>query len=174
VDDERLRVCLEREIELGAVRLHVRDWPGFDGPIVHVPDPLASWPFEVAEAVARALAPRYRVLGLRPRGDQSYQADAADLLGVLEQFGFAAPVLLGERLGCLTALLVAAWHPARVARLVLLDATVESPSGDSLAARALRDCPPDWRSLRASVRCPVLELAWDEDTIARLEGFLRA
>jgi pimeloyl-ACP methyl ester carboxylesterase len=173
VEDERLRVCLHRTVELESVRLQLRDWPGLDGPLVHVPDPVST-DERVFEALAESLAPKYRVLSLQPRGDHGYQVDAADLLGTLDQFGFADPVLVGERLGCVTALLVAAWHPGRVGRLVLVDSTCDPPETDGLVARALRDCPPDWPSLRKAVRCRVLTVGWDSDAVARIEHFLQS
>jgi pimeloyl-ACP methyl ester carboxylesterase len=182
VDDQRLRISLERTIELAEVRLRLRDWPGFAGPLVHVPDPLAA-SSALVNALAATLAPRYRVLSLSPRGASPYQVDALDLLATLDQFGFERPVLVAEQLGCLTALLVTAWYPQRVAGLVLVDAaalepqplhsTETPPSADELLrARALKDCPPDWASLLAAVECPVLELSPHATVVAAVEAFL--
>jgi pimeloyl-ACP methyl ester carboxylesterase len=149
--------------------LHVRDWPGRAGPLVHVPDPLS--PFDsTIEGLAGALAPRYRVLSVFSRGDAPYQVDVVELLGVLSQFGFSAAVLMGERLGCVTALVAAAWYPNRFAGLILVDPVYEPPPAKAVAARAVRDCPPDWSRLRAALRCPVLERVAPED----VEAFLRA
>jgi pimeloyl-ACP methyl ester carboxylesterase len=142
---------------VGGVRLRLRDWPGMDGPLVHVPDPLTPAD-DALEALARAYSPAYRVLSLTPRTASTYQVDAADLLATLDQFGFAQPIVVGERLGCAAALLVAAWHAGRVARLVLIDPTFDAPASDSIAARALRDCPPDLAALRRAILCPVLEV----------------
>jgi pimeloyl-ACP methyl ester carboxylesterase len=69
-------------------------------------------------------------------------------------------------------LLVAAWHPSRVAGLVLVGAAYDSPPSDSLLARALKDCPPDWAALRGAVECPVLVLPRVADVVGRLESFL--
>ncbi len=159
--------------------MRVRDWPGLAGPLVHVPEPLSSAssassvdsvldglahvpdPLSVAHSVidglADALAPRYRVLSVSSRGDAPYQVDAGDLIGVLSQFGFRTPVLVGERLGCVTALVAAAWYPDRVAGLILANPVYDPPRSETVAARALRDCPPDWSRLRAALRCRVLE-----------------
>jgi pimeloyl-ACP methyl ester carboxylesterase len=172
VDDDRLRVCLERTVELWPVQLRLRDWPGFGGaPVVHAPDPLLASD-EVIQALAGRLAPRCRVLSLEPRQGQPYQVAAADLLGVLDQFGFSEPVLVGEGLGCLSALLVATWHPDRVGRLVLIDPSDTAPVSEGLEARALRDCPPDWPSLREAVRCPLLTVDWSTSALASIERFL--
>jgi len=174
VDREPLRVCLERTVELEGPRLRLRDWPGFNGPVVHVPDPLS--PDDVIfDTLGAALAHGYRVVSIEPRPSQPYQVQAMDILGTLDQFGFEKPVLIGERLGCVTALLLAAWHPGRVARLVLIDPTYEAPSAqhDTLEARSLRECAADWPSLRDAVRCPLLELAWTDAAPNNLQTFLR-
>jgi pimeloyl-ACP methyl ester carboxylesterase len=171
VDDRRLRVCLERTIELAEVRLRLRDWPGFAGPIVHVPDPLSA-DATLVEAVAAALAPRFRVLSLEPRAASPYQVHAADLLAALDQFGFETPVLVAEGLGCVAALLVAAWHTRRVAGLVLIDPTYDPPLSDGIAARAVKDCPPDWGALRRAVTCAVLVLQRSSAAVAGVAEFL--
>ena len=157
-------VCLERTIELDNVRLSVRDWPGLGRAIVHSPDPLS--PRSVIDRLA-ALAPTHRVLSLAPRAGLAYQVTALDLVGVLNQFGFVRPVLVGEGLGCVSVALVAAWHPECAGGLVLVDATCEPPPHDSLEARALRDCPPDWAALRSRWRCTVLELRADDASLLR-------
>jgi len=171
VDDWRLRVCLERTVELAEVHLRLRDWPGRGGPLVHVPDPLST-DARLVEALAAALAPRYRVLSLELRGASAYQVDAADLLGMLDQFGFVAPVLLAEGLGCVAALLVAAWHAERVGGLVLVNPAYQPPASAGLAERALRDCPPDWARLRNAIQCPVLVVPPEVATVEAVADFL--
>jgi pimeloyl-ACP methyl ester carboxylesterase len=168
-------VCLERGIELAGVRLRLRDWPGQDGPLVHVPDPLAPGNV-VVDALAAQFAPPYRLLSVEPRAAHPYQTQAVDLRATLEQFGFAAPILIGERLGCIAALLVAAWYPDVIGRLVLVDPVYEaSPLHElTIEARALRECPPDWPSLRSSVHCPVQVVRWTDRLGAEdLRGFLQ-
>jgi pimeloyl-ACP methyl ester carboxylesterase len=119
-----------------------------------VPDPLA--PSSLAERIADALAPRYRVLSLSLRRDAPYQVHATDVVEFLRQFGFVSPVLVGEGLGCLTSLIVAAWFPTQAGALILMDARFDAV-GDGVEARSLRDCPPDIAALRGAVRCPVFE-----------------
>ena len=97
-------------------------------------------------------------MSLSPRASIPYPVSAWDLVGTLDQFGFTSPILVGQRLACLSVLVVAAWYPSRVGGLVLVDPNVGMPPGDSIEARALRDCPPDWPALRAAVTCPVCEL----------------
>jgi pimeloyl-ACP methyl ester carboxylesterase len=119
--------------------------------------------------LAARLAPRYRVLSLSPRASVAYQVSAADLVGALDQFGFAAPVLVGEGHGCLAALLISAWYPSRVAGLVLINAASDPPA-HTPEARALTDCPPDWARLRGAVRCRMLDATGPGD----VEAFVTA
>jgi pimeloyl-ACP methyl ester carboxylesterase len=74
---------------------------------VHVPDPLRG--SSVAETVGAALAPRFRVLSIRPRAERSYQVQADDLEAVLDQFGVEHVVLVAEGQSCASALLLGAW-----------------------------------------------------------------
>jgi pimeloyl-ACP methyl ester carboxylesterase len=155
------------------VRLGVRDWPGLGSPLVHVPDPLTRTP--LVEDLASAMAPAHRVLSIAPRMGVPYQVAAFDLLGVLRQFGLERPVLIGESLGSLPVVLLAAWYPSCVGRVILLDPTLAASASDSPEARALRACPPDWPALRAHVRCDVLELRADDPALmSRVEAFLEA
>jgi hypothetical protein len=96
-----------------------------------------------------------------------------DLVGVLNQFGFVKPVLIGEHLGCLPVVIVAAWYPTEVWRSILIDPTYAAGDGDSAEARALGDCPPDVKALRARVSCDLLELrAEDPALLTHVEAFL--
>ncbi|HEX8968999.1 MAG TPA: alpha/beta hydrolase [Chloroflexota bacterium] len=138
-----------------------------------MPDPLQ--PTALIDGLAGALAARYRVISLSPRRETAYQVAGNDVLGMLQQFGFAAPVLAAEGLGCAAALIVAAWYPGRVAGVALIDATYSAPPGDSLEARALRDCPPDWPGLIRQIRCPVLDVRGTAlSLVADIEAFLAA
>jgi pimeloyl-ACP methyl ester carboxylesterase len=155
--DPRLRVCLERIIELDNVRVRLRDWHGYRGPLIHVAHPTDKP--SIVEALATTLAPHWRVLSVSSRPDVAYQVAVADLVGVLDQFGFVRPVVLGEQLSCHTVLILAAWYPTRVGTVILVEPQYARPTGDTLEARALRDCPPDWPQLRANVRCPIFVAA---------------
>ncbi len=113
------------------------------------------------------IAPRYRVMSVGPRGGTPYQVGATDLLGVILQFGLHDPVVLGEGLGCVTTLVFSAWYPEHARRLILAKPTW-NVSGDSLEARALRDCPPDLPALSGRIRCPVTEVSTAEQVAATL------
>lgn len=137
-----------------------------------MPDPFSASSNSLAEALAAALAPRYRVVSVAPRGDAPVQADAVDLMAVLRQFGFSASVLVGERVGAVSVTLLAAWYPDLVAALILVDATSHPPLEEGVRARALRDSPPDRTRLQAALRCPVLEVSADALDLNAVEAFL--
>ena len=122
---------------------------------------------DLAPVLAAALQPRYRVLSLAPREGVSYQTDAADLEALLSAFGFEQPLLVGEGMGAVAPLLVAAWWPALVGALLLVAPAREAAQG--IEGRGLRECPPDWDALLALVHCPVRVLdAWSMAEVEEL------
>jgi pimeloyl-ACP methyl ester carboxylesterase len=133
-----------------------------------LPDALGSLP-ELGSALADELAPDWRVLQLGPRPELPYQAQAAELVRLLDTFGFLhGVVLLGSGLASGVALLVAAWYPGRLAGLVLVNfqprltrarrLKIAALAADQPAWRAWLDAPPAWRRLEARVTCPVLRV----------------
>lgn len=98
------------------------------------------------DAVARALAPAWRVVrpDLRGFGDTplpgGQYANADDLAALLEHLGVDAATVVGSSFGGAVALELAAAHPARVQRLVLLNPPSDAldPTAD-LAAFAARE-----------------------------------
>jgi pimeloyl-ACP methyl ester carboxylesterase len=100
---------------------------------------------------------------------------ATDIVGILSQFGFTTPVVVGEGVGCVPVVVVAAWYPERLGRVLLVDPNAAPPDGDDAAAWSLRDCPPDWRALRARLTRGVLEVPADDPSlVARVEAALAA
>jgi len=144
-------------------------------PVGDLTDPFA--PSSLVERLAARLAPTHRVLSVTPREGVAYQVAAADFLGVLDQFGFASPILVGERVGCVPLVLVAAWYPERLGGVILVDPTSEPPTvhGSGPEAWSLRDCPPDLGALQARLTCKVLETsAQSADLMHTIEAFLQA
>jgi pimeloyl-ACP methyl ester carboxylesterase len=84
-----------------------------------------------------------------------------DLHGVLAQFGFEQAVLAAEGLGCVVALLLAAWFPKRVSALALIDPRFDAPQDETLLARSLRDCPV----VRPAMETRVVEVAGNSPTL---------
>jgi pimeloyl-ACP methyl ester carboxylesterase len=164
-----LRVALDREVELAPVVLSVRDWPGLGGPLLHVRDPLRA--SNSAPELAATFAPEHRVLSVHLRPEVAYQVSADDLAGLVRQFGFSSLVVVAERLACLPAALLAAWHPERVASLVLISPSSTARCAEQPLLPSLQDCPPDWPRLRQRLRCSVLELEHlDLEAISALLG----
>ncbi len=98
------------------------------------------------DAVAAALAPRFRVVAFDLRGHgaagrpgrYSYELMCGDVVAALDRLGYGAVRLVGHSMGALVAVLLAQRHPDRVDRLVLEDAVpmeglprppVERPDG---------------------------------------------
>jgi pimeloyl-ACP methyl ester carboxylesterase len=154
------------------VRIPLLDWPGYAGPLLHVADPFAPDP-GLAGQLAAALSPAYRVLSIAPRADCPYQAQVDDLRRVLLQFGFESPILISAGFGVAIVVPLAAWYPELVGSLVLINPSYRPPDAESVAARALRDCPPDWTALTARLRGPTLTLdSTRPDLLAQLRTFL--
>jgi pimeloyl-ACP methyl ester carboxylesterase len=150
---------LERQID----SLSLSEWPGRRGPLVCLADPLGA-PAGLAEALANELAPDWRIFEFSPGPELPYQAQALEVLGLLDTFGFSHTVLLGMGLAAGVALVLAAWYPNRVAGLVLVNPTRRlSRSGLEHAppgakTRAWLDAPPNWARLERQITCPMLRL----------------
>jgi pimeloyl-ACP methyl ester carboxylesterase len=126
-DMPRVRGVSHRQVEVGAVRLHVAE-AGAGPPLVL----LHGWPqhwWSWRRLIPR-LAETYRVVvpDLRgwgwsdaPAGDYAKSTFAADVLGLLDVERVGAVRLVGHDWGAYAAFLVALEHPARVSRLVALD-----------------------------------------------------
>lgn len=124
MNDDPLRVVLEREVELPPVRLRIRDWPGHDGPLVH----LSTASTGLIDDLAPRLAPRWRVLSVTLESSPDPAISAQHVVGFLDLFGFRNAVLLAEEADGGIAGRVAQWCPDRV-RAVL-------PVADSEAIEA--------------------------------------
>jgi pimeloyl-ACP methyl ester carboxylesterase len=126
----------ERTLSVGSLRLHALEWgpPGHPALcFLHGGSAHAHW----FDLVAPAFADRYHVLSLDQRGHgqsdwpvpPSYATEdfARDLLGVLDAFGWGQAVVVGHSMGGHNAMAFAAWHPARVRALVIVDSRPSIP-----------------------------------------------
>lgn len=118
-------------LHCGEVELFVHDTGGALSAVMLLHG-LGGHAAEWAE-VARRLAGSHRVIAFDQRGhgrsttapgDVSRQAHVADVVGVLDHLGLHQVTLIGQSMGAHTALLVAAAHPDRVDRLVLIEGGV--------------------------------------------------
>ncbi len=120
----------DRFVTVNGLRLRYRDWGGSGQPCLalHGAAAHAHW----WDPVAPRLAPRLRVLALDWRGHgrsewprpPRYRTEdfVADLVGVVERLRLDRVVVAGHSMGGHAALALAAWHPARLERLVVVDA----------------------------------------------------
>ena len=124
---------MSRTVQVGAVRLHYLDHPGGDPPLVLLHG-LSANAHSFGGLVAAGLSPRFRVIApdLRGRGDSDKpetgyrMADhAADVLGLLDALGLERVVLGGHSFGALLSIFMAAHYPERVARVIVIDASLE-------------------------------------------------
>ena len=170
------RVFMERE----GVRLAGLEFGGA-GPSVLLLHGLAGYAGEWGET-ASSLTERWRVLALDARGhgeserepaDVSVAARVADVVFAVEELALAPVVLVGQSLGGITAMLVAAERPDLVRGLVLADT---SPAADDDAAVErvagwLRGWPVPFPSREAAIEFFGAE-AW-ADGLERREDGLR-
>ena len=90
------------------------------------------------DAVVPAFVPGYHVLALDQRGHGASEWPAspayatedfvADLVSVMEAMGWARMTVAGHSMGGHNAMAFAAWHPDRVARLVVIDSRPSIPA----------------------------------------------
>jgi pimeloyl-ACP methyl ester carboxylesterase len=145
-------VASELLFDRNGVRLAGLDFGG-DGPPVLLLHGLAGYAGEWADT-ARRLIPRSRVVALDARGhggserlpaDVSRAAHVADVAFAVERLGLGPVVVVGQSLGALTALLVAAERQDLVRGLVVADA---GPAGGGGAERNDANVAQLGRSLR--------------------------
>ena len=120
----------DRFVTVGGLRLRYRDWGGEGRPFLalHGAAAHAHW----WDPVVSYLTRRFRVLALDWRGHgrsawprpPAYESEdfATDLLGVIERLALEDVIVAGHSMGGHNAMAFAAWHPARLARLVVVDA----------------------------------------------------
>ena len=101
-----------------------------DLPVLVLLHGLAGYALEWGATIA-ALREDYRVISVEQRGhgsstrrpdDVSRQAYVADAVAVLDDLGAGAVPVVGQSMGGHTAMLLAAHHPERVSRLVMVEA----------------------------------------------------
>src|SRR5262245_233049 len=120
----------DRFVTVHGLRLRYRDWGGNGRPLVALHGAVAHahwW-----DPVAPYLARRFRVLALDWRGHgrsawprpPAYRSEdfAAELAGVIDALRLRDVVVAGHSMGGHNAMAFSAWYPARLARLVVVDA----------------------------------------------------
>lgn len=126
-----------RSLQVGGLALHALEWGEPGRPalcFLHGGSAHAHW----FDAVVPAFVDRYHVLSLDQRGhgasqwasDPAYATEdfARDLLGVMDALGWRRMTVIGHSMGGHNAMAFAAWHPARVDRLVVVDSRPSIPA----------------------------------------------
>jgi pimeloyl-ACP methyl ester carboxylesterase len=167
------------------ISLHWLDHAGGDPPIVLLHGLTAN--ARIFDGlVASGLAPRFRTIvpDLRGRGLSSQPATgysiadhAADILGLCDALGLSRVVLAGHSFGGLLAVWIAAKHPERVERLIVLDVagpSIQTPEVYRLIAPSLERLGktyPSWEEFLATMRAaPSFHDWWDP----AIEAYYRA
>lgn len=134
-------------VTTNGVRLAVNVWPGRGRTVAALHGLTANhtcW-----YPLADILTPEFRILAhdLRGRGDSdkplagySLAEHTRDLLGLLDHFGVRRAIVMGHSLGASIAVWVAAHHPERVEKLMLIDGglDVRAEVFDSIAPAVSR------------------------------------
>jgi esterase len=138
-----------RVLSINGLKLHLLEWgrPGAPGLcFLHGGAAHAHW----FDAVTPAFADRFHVISLdqRGHGESQWAVPPAygtedftgDLLEVMNAMGWARAILAGHSMGGHNAMTFAAWHPERVAALVIIDSRPAIPAErlDVMHARGLR------------------------------------
>lgn len=130
-------------------RIWFHDTPS-DGPVVVLLHGLAGHALEWSTTID-ALAGRFTVIAVEQRGhgsstrrpdDVSRRAYVEDVVAVLDDLQVVQVDLVGQSMGAHTAMLVAARHPERVGRLVLVEGGLGGEGTES--ADAVRDWLAGW------------------------------
>ena len=119
---------VERWAEVGALRVRYLDWDGGLPPVValHGLASSAHW----YDLTARLLSPKYRIVAPDQRGhgkttqaSQGYDWPtlASDVAGLMDRLEIQQAVVMGHSWGGHVASSLAAHHPGRVSRLVMID-----------------------------------------------------
>lgn len=154
------------ELERDGVRLACQDFGG-DGPAVLLLHGLAGHAGEWEET-ASWLTSRHRVLALEARGhgrserrpdDVSRAANVGDAAYAIEQLGTGPVALVGQSLGGLTALLVAAERPQLVRALVVAEASPLAPDDPARFAADVGASLASWPAPFASHEAAVAYFA---------------
>ncbi len=183
-------------VESGGIRIHYLDHPGGEPALVLLPGLSATAPiFE--DLTGAGLTPRFRAVAvdLRGRGQSdgppagfdpaspaagyTMAEHAADVVRLLDALGLRRAVLVGHSFGGMLAFYLAAHHPQRIPRIVVLDAAI------AVATPATRDLlrpmlarlgaeVPSWDAYLEAVRqLPYLQDRWEPGLERYFRSYVR-
>jgi pimeloyl-ACP methyl ester carboxylesterase len=177
-------MAMDRFIRTNGLQLHYLERSG-DGPLIVLLPGLTANAHAFDGLVQAGLSPRFHTLALDLRGRGLSDAPAygytmadhaADVIGLLDALGIAQVAFAGHSFGGLLTYYLAARYPARVTRLIILDAAMSNatpatrtaiqPSLDRLG-RVL----PAWETYLDTIkRAPYFDGWWDP----AIESYFRA
>lgn len=123
-------IGMKNWVRTNSIQLHYLDHPGEMPPLVLMPG-LTANAHSFDGLISAGLSPALRVLCLdlrgrglsdKPDGGYNMAAHAADVLGLMDALGIQHVMLGGHSYGGLLTLYMAANHPARVSKLIIIDA----------------------------------------------------
>lgn len=130
------RSASSRRFTVNGLTLHALEWPAAGAPglcFLHGGSAHSHW----FDGVIRPFIGRYHVLSLDQRGHgasewpvpPAYATEdfVADLVGVMDAIGWEKMTLVGHSMGGANSMGMAAWHPERVERLVIVDSRPSIP-----------------------------------------------
>src|SRR5919199_3261538 len=172
-----------RFVHAGGLRTHYVDFPGGDPPIVLLHG-LSANALAFGGLVAAGLSPAFRVVAPDLRGRGRTEKPAAgyrmadhtgDVLALLDALGLDRVVLGGHSFGAFLAIFVAAHHPGRVSKLIVIDAatTLNPRVGEMLrpSLDRLTKVQPSVDAYLAEVRSAAyMAGCWD----SAIEAYFRA
>jgi pimeloyl-ACP methyl ester carboxylesterase len=176
-------------VELGGIKIHYLDHPGGEPALVLLPGLSATAPiFE--DLIGAGLSPRFRAVtvDLRGRGESdgppagfdpaspaanyTMAEHAADVVGLLDALGLRRVVLVGHSFGGMLALYLAAHHPERFPRIVVLDAATRDLLQPMLARLGVE--VPSWDAYLTAVRqLPYLRDRWEPGLERYFRNYVR-
>jgi len=174
---------MDKFVQVNNIQLHYLDHPGGDPPLVLMPG-LTANACSFDGLIKAGLSPSLRVLALdlrgrglsqKPHSGYSMADHCADVLALLDALEFSQVVLGGHSFGGLMSIYMAAHHPERVSKLVIIDAAgsmhpqvreLIKPSVDRLG-----NVLPSWEAyLEAMKQMPFYQGWWDPT----IESYYRA
>lgn len=174
---------VDRFLQANGIRLHYLDHVS-DGPTLLLMPGLTANAHSFDGLVSAGLVPAVRLLALdlrgrglsdKPESGYSLADHAADVIGLLDQLELDSVILGGHSYGGLLGLYLAANHPERVKKLVVIDAAAEMhPDTRRLIQPAIDRLGkplPSWESYLAVVKVMPFFYQWWDPAI---ESYFRA
>lgn len=174
---------MDKYVQSNGLRLHYLEHAG-DGPTLLLMPGLTANAHSFDGLAGAGLVPAIRLLALDLRGrglsdkpvsGYGLAEHAADVIGLLDRLGLERVALGGHSYGGLLGIYLAAHHPERVTKLVVIDAAAEMhPETRQLIQPAidrLGKPVPSWEHYLAAVKLmPFFHNWWD----AAIESYFRA